>query len=67
MSERLRFRTYHIAVKPGSEYPLESAMQRAGFYSFIVADGEEYATLAEIERKYAPSTAQFQTRAEKSA
>jgi hypothetical protein len=67
VSETRRFRTYHIAVKPGSEYQLEAAMHMAGFSAFIVADGEEWATLEEIERKHAPSTANFQTEKERSA
>jgi hypothetical protein len=54
-------------VKPGSEYQLEAAMHMAGFSAFIVADGHEWATQEEIERKYAPSTAKSQTERERSA
>lgn len=59
MSEKLRFKPYWIAVAPDEQYALEKGIHSAGFSDFIVGDAEEIGTLEEIERKFAPSTAQF--------
>jgi hypothetical protein len=59
MSEKLRFKPYWIAVAPDEQFTLEQEISSAGFTDFIVGDAEEIGTLEEIERKFAPSTAQF--------
>jgi hypothetical protein len=59
VSEKLRFKPYWIAVAPDEQYALEKGIHSAGFSDFIVGDAEEIGTLEEIEREFAPSTAQF--------
>jgi hypothetical protein len=62
-----RWRPYYIAVPKENEATLERTLKEAGFFHFIVGDAEEFASMEEIERKHAPSTADFQTPKERRA